>query len=57
MSPRKAAEQLLNMDKDMAVKILSQMKSTQVANILSAMPPDKAATLAEALSGVPPREY
>lgn len=57
MSPRKAAEQLLNMDREMAIKILSQMKSTQVASILSAMPPDKAATLAEALSGFPPREY
>mgnify|MGYP001772922720 CR=1 FL=1 len=57
MSPRKAAEQLLNMDRDMAIKILSQMKSNQVASILSAMPPDKAATLAEALSGLPPREY
>lgn len=57
MSPRKAAEQLLNMDREMAVKILSQMKSSQVASILSAMPPDKAATLAEALSGFPPREY
>lgn len=57
MSPRKAAEQLLNMDREMAVKILSQMKSNQVASILSAMPPDKAATLAEALSGFPPREY
>lgn len=57
MSPRKAAEQLLNMDKEMAIKILSQLKSTQVASILSAMPPDKAANLAEALSGFPQREY
>jgi len=57
MSPKKAAEQLLNMDKEMAIKILSQMKSNQVASILSAMPPEKAATLAEALSGYPPREY
>ncbi|MGC9108823.1 MAG: MotE family protein [Caldimicrobium sp.] len=57
MSPKKAAEQLLNMDRDMAIKILSQMKSNQVASILSAMPPEKAANLAEALSGYPPREY
>jgi len=45
------------MDKDMAVKILSQLKSSQVASILSAMPPDKAAYLSEALSGYPPKEY
>ncbi len=57
MRPSKAAEVLLNMDREMAVKILSQLKSTQVANILSAMPPDKAAALSEALSGYPPKEY
>jgi len=57
MSPTKAAQQLMNMDREMAVKILSQLKSTQVASILGAMPPDKAAALAEALSGAPPREY
>lgn len=57
MSPSKAAQQLMNMDREMAVKILSQLKSNQVASILSAMPPDKAALLAEALSGAPPREY
>lgn len=57
MKPAKAAQQLVNMDKDMAVKILSQLKSSQVASILSAMPPEKAAVLAEALSGYPPREY
>ncbi len=57
MKPTKAAQQLMNMDKEMAVKILSQLKSSQVASILSAMPPEKAAILAEALSGHPPREY
>ncbi|WP_038057678.1 MotE family protein [Thermodesulfobacterium hydrogeniphilum] len=57
MRPSKAANVLLNMDREMAVKILSQLKSTQVANILSAMPPDKAAALSEALSGYPPKEY
>ncbi|MFN3921802.1 MAG: MotE family protein [Caldimicrobium sp.] len=57
MSPSKAAQQLINMDREMAVKILAQLKSNQVASILSAMPPDKAATLAEALSGYPPKEY
>lgn len=57
MRPAKAAQQLMNMDREMAVKILSQLKSTQVASILSAMPPEKAASLAEALSGYPPKEY
>lgn len=57
MSPSKAAQQLINMDREMAVKILSQLKSNQVASILSAMPPEKAATMAEALSGYPPKEY
>jgi flagellar motility protein MotE (MotC chaperone) len=57
MRPAKAAQLLINMDKEMAVKILSQLKSNQVASILSAMPPEKAATLAEALSGYPPKEY
>ncbi len=57
MTPSKAAQQLINMDREMAVKILSQLKSNQVASILSAMPPEKAAAMAEALSGYPPREY
>lgn len=57
MRPAKAAQQLMNMDREMAVKILSQLKSTQVASILSAMPPEKAASLAEALSGYPLKEY
>lgn len=57
MSPSKAANQLINMDIEMAVKILSQLKSNQVASILSAMPPEKAAIMAEALSGSPPRQY
>ncbi|MFN3406922.1 MAG: MotE family protein [Caldimicrobium sp.] len=57
MSPSKAAQQIVNMDREMAVKILSQLKSNQIASILSAMPPDKAAAIAEALSGYPPKEY
>lgn len=57
MRPAKAAQQLMNMNREMAVKILSQLKSEQIASILSAMPPDKAAYLAEALSGYPPKEY
>ncbi|MCS7149348.1 MAG: hypothetical protein N2Z40_00195 [Caldimicrobium sp.] len=57
MRPAKAAQQLMNMNREMAVKILSQLKSEQIASILSAMPPEKAAYLAEALSGYPPREY
>jgi len=57
MRAKKAAALLLNMDQDMALKILSQLKSSQVASILSAMPPEKAAALSEALSGVPPKKY
>ena len=57
MQPSKAANMLINMDKDMAVKILSLLRSRQVASILSAMPPDKAAELSEALSGYPPKKY
>jgi flagellar motility protein MotE (MotC chaperone) len=57
MRAAKAAALLLNMDQDMALKILSQLKSSQVASILSAMPPEKAAALSEALSGAPPRKY
>ncbi len=57
MTPSKAAQQLINMDKETAVKILGQLKSNQVASILASMPPDKAAILAEALSGAPPKEY
>jgi flagellar motility protein MotE (MotC chaperone) len=56
MRPSKAAQLLLNMDREMAVKILSQLKSSQVANILAAMPPDKAAALAEAMTGSPAKE-
>jgi flagellar motility protein MotE (MotC chaperone) len=57
MQPSKAAKMLISMDKDMAVKILSLLRSRQVASILSAMPPDKAAALSEALSGYPPKKY
>jgi flagellar motility protein MotE (MotC chaperone) len=57
MQPSKAAQRILNMDRDMAIKILSQLKSEKVASILSAMPPEKAASLSEALSGYPPKEY
>ncbi len=57
MQPAKAASMLVKMDKDMAVKILSLLRSRQVASILSAMPPDKAASLSEALSGYPPKRY
>lgn len=56
MKPSKAAEMLVNMDKDMAVKVLSRLKSTQIASILSAMPPEKAAALSEALTGYPSKE-
>lgn len=56
MKPSKAAQSLMNMDREMAVKILSQLKSDQVASILSAMPPEKAADLSQALSGFPPKE-
>ena len=51
MSPRKAAGILLNMDQKEAIKILSKLKSSQVASILSAMPPEKAAVFSQALSG------
>jgi len=57
MRPSKAAGLLINMDSEMAVKILSALRSDQVARILAAMPPEKAASLAEALSGYPPREF
>ncbi len=57
MRPTKAAALLLNMDQNRALKILSQLKSSQVASILSAMPPEKAAALSEALSGAPPKKY
>ena len=57
MRPSKAAGLLINMDSEMAVKILSAMRSDQVARILAAMPPEKAASLAEALSGYPPKEF
>jgi flagellar motility protein MotE (MotC chaperone) len=56
MKPSKAAQMLVNMDRETAVKILSQLKSSQVANILAAMPPDKAAALAEAMTGSPAKE-
>ena len=57
MQPSKAANMLINMDKDMAVKILSLLRSRQVASILSAMPPDKAAELSEALSGYKAKKF
>ncbi len=57
MRASKAAQVLINMDKDMAIKIMSQLKSTEIANILSSMPPEKAAELSSALSGYPPKEY
>jgi len=56
MRPSKAAQMLINMDRETAVKILSQLKSSQVANILAAMPPDKAAALVEAMTGAPAKE-
>jgi flagellar motility protein MotE (MotC chaperone) len=56
MKPSKAAQMLVNMDRETAVKILSQLKSSQVASILAAMPPDKAAALAEAMTGAPAKE-
>ncbi|MCI4454750.1 MAG: hypothetical protein JHC25_07400 [Thermodesulfobacterium sp.] len=56
MRPSKAAQMLINMDRETAVKILSQLKSSQVANILAAMPPDKAAALVEAMTGSPAKE-
>ncbi len=56
MRPSKAAQQLMNMDRETAVKILSQLKSSQVASILAAMPPEKAAALAEAMTGAPAKE-
>ncbi len=56
MKPSKAAQSLISMDRDMAVKILSQLKSEQVASILSSMPPEKAAELSQALSGLPHKE-
>jgi len=56
MRPSKAAQQLMNMDRVTAVKILSQLKSSQVASILAAMPPEKAAALAEAMTGAPANE-
>jgi flagellar motility protein MotE (MotC chaperone) len=56
MRPSKAAQMLINMDRETAVKILSQLKSTQVANILAAMPPEKAAALVEAMTGSPAKE-
>ena len=56
MKPSKAARLLAAMDQDMAIKILSALKTDQVARILSSMPPEKAASLAEALSGLPPKE-
>ncbi len=57
MRPAKAAALLMKMDKNTAIKILSQMKSSQVASILSSMPPEKAAEFSEALSGIPPKQY
>ena len=57
MRPSKAAKLIVNMDQEMAVKILSALKSDQVGRILGAMPPEKAASLAEALSGYPPKEF
>jgi flagellar motility protein MotE (MotC chaperone) len=56
MRPSKAAQLLLNMDREMAVKILSQLNSSQVASILAAMPPDKVAAIVEAMAGLPARE-
>jgi flagellar motility protein MotE (MotC chaperone) len=56
MRPSKAAQMLVNMDREMAAKILSQLPSSQVANILAAMPPDKAAALVEAMAGAPAKE-
>jgi len=56
MKPSKAAQMLINMDRETAVKILSQLKSSQVASILAAMPPDKAAALTEAMTGTPAKE-
>ncbi len=56
MKPSKAAQQLMNMDRETAIKILSQLKSSQVASILAAMPPEKAAALAEAMTGSPAKE-
>ena len=56
MRPSKAAQMLINMDRETAVKILSQLKSSQVANILAAMPPEKAAALVEAMTGSPAKE-
>ncbi len=56
MKPSKAAKLLVAMDQDMAIKILSALKTDQVARILSSMPPEKAASLAESLSGLPPKE-
>ncbi|RLG12958.1 hypothetical protein DRN73_00760 [Candidatus Pacearchaeota archaeon] len=56
MRPSKAAQMLMKMDREMALKILSNLKSSQVAKILSSMPPEKAADLSEALSGAPPKE-
>ncbi|MCC6048326.1 MAG: hypothetical protein LM579_02200 [Thermodesulfobacterium sp.] len=56
MRPSKAAQMLINMDRETAAKILSQLKSTQVANILAAMPPEKAAALVEAMTGSPAKE-
>lgn len=57
MRASKAAQVLINMDKDMAIKIMGQLKSTEIANILSSMPPEKAAELSSALSGYPSKEY
>jgi len=56
MRPSKAAQMLVNMDREMAAKILSHLPSSQVANILAAMPPDKAAALVEAMAGAPAKE-
>jgi len=56
MRPSKAAQMLINMDRETAVKILSQLKSSQVASILAAMPPDKAAAIVEAMTGSPAKE-
>ncbi len=57
MKPSKAARLLEAMEPEMAIKILSSLKTDQVARILSSMPPEKAASLAESISGLPPREF